>query len=328
MEKKVTVIGGGTGTYVILSGLKKYPVNLAVVVSMFDSGGSTGRLRDQLGVLPPGDLRQCLVALSEAPILWRKLFLYRFEKGDLAGHNFGNIFLSALEKISKNYQAVVDTAGFILKTKGEVIPVTFQQAHLCVLYKNGKLVEGEGQIDKNFFEKSAIIKAYLKPEPKANPKAIRRILQSDFIIVGPGDLYTSIVPVLLVKEVKKALSQTKAKIIYILNLMTKRGQATDYKGSDYLKDMSFYLGRLPDVIIANNGKIPKQILAWYKKYKENQVVDDINDKNFSGQVYRADLVDKKKIEINEADFFVDPASRSILRHDSLKLAKILSKIIL
>jgi len=328
MIKKVTLIGGGTGTYVVLSGLKKYPVSLGVVVSMFDSGGSTGRLRDQLGVLPPGDLRQCLMALSEAPILWRKLFLYRFEKGDLAGHNFGNIFLSVLEKISNNYQAVVDKASFILKTKGEVIPVTFQQAHLCALYKNGKLVEGEGQIDKNFQEKSAIIKAYLKPEPKANSKAIKRILQSDFIIVGPGDLYTSIVPVLLVRGLKEALSQTKAKIIYILNLMTKRGQATDYKGSNYLKDVSFYLGRSPDAIIINNGKIPKKILAWYKKYKEKQVIDDIGDKIFTGQVYRADLVDKKKIEINKADFFVDPGSRSVLRHDSLKLAKILSKIII
>src|SRR3989339_1744541 len=123
--KKITVLGGGTGTFVVLSGIKRLPINLAVIVSMMDSGGSTGRLRDQLGILPPGDLRQCLVALSEAPELWRKLFLYRFEKGDLKGHNFGNIFLSTLEKICSNYNEAITLASYVLKTKGRVVPVTF-----------------------------------------------------------------------------------------------------------------------------------------------------------------------------------------------------------
>src|SRR3989344_7254506 len=137
--KKITVLGGGTGTFVVLSGLKKYPLDLSAIVTMMDSGGSTGRLRDQLGVLPPGDLRQCLVALSEASELWRKLFLYRFEKGDLKGHNFGNIFLSALEKVSENYNEVIESVSFVLKTKGKVIPVTFEKAHLCVKYESGKI---------------------------------------------------------------------------------------------------------------------------------------------------------------------------------------------
>src|SRR3989344_7742857 len=146
MPKKITVIGGGTGTFVVLSGLKKHPLDLGVIVTMMDSGGSTGRLRDQLGVLPPGDLRQCLVALSEAPILWRKLFLYRFESGDFAGHNFGNLFLSALEKVSKDYDEVIDTASFVLKTKGKVLPVTFSKVHLGVKYSNGKILIGENKI--------------------------------------------------------------------------------------------------------------------------------------------------------------------------------------
>src|SRR3990167_7767430 len=134
--KKIVLIGGGTGTFVVLSGLKKFPFNLSVIVSMMDSGGSTGRLRDQLGVLPPGDLRQCLVALSDASDLWRKLFLYRFESGDLQGHNFGNIFLTALEKVSSNYNEVMDTASYVLKTKGSVFPVTFEKTHVCVKYQN------------------------------------------------------------------------------------------------------------------------------------------------------------------------------------------------
>ena len=143
--KKVTVIGGGTGTFVVLSGVKQYAVDLGVIVTMMDSGGSTGRLRDQLGVLPPGDLRQCLVALSEAPLLWRRLFLYRFESGDFAGHNFGNLFLSALEKVCSSYDEVINTASFVLKTKGKVIPVTFDNTNLCVQYRSGKIIKGESR---------------------------------------------------------------------------------------------------------------------------------------------------------------------------------------
>ena len=142
-------MGGGTGTFVVLTGLKQHDVDLGVIVNMMDSGGSTGRLRVQLGVLPPGDIRQCFVALSEAPDLWRRLFLYRFENGDLEGHNFGNIFISALEKVSKNYDEVLETAGFVLKIKGRVLPVTHEKTHFCVEYENGKIVKGEASIDEN-----------------------------------------------------------------------------------------------------------------------------------------------------------------------------------
>src|SRR3989338_2221566 len=179
--KKVTIIGGGTGTFVVLSGLKQHPFDLAAIVTMMDSGGSTGRLRDQLGVLPPGDLRQCLVALSDAPELWRKLFLYRFEKGDLAGHNFGNIFLSALEKVCDDYDTVIDTVSYVLKTKGLVLPVTYEKTHLCAEYENGTVIKGEGNIDEDNPERSRIVNAYLEPKVEVNQKAVRRILDSDFI---------------------------------------------------------------------------------------------------------------------------------------------------
>jgi uncharacterized cofD-like protein len=328
MNKKITVIGGGTGSYVVLQGLKKYPIDLGVIVSMTDSGGSTGRLRDQLGVLPPGDLRQCLIALSEASNLWRRLFLYRFEKGDLAGHNFGNIFLSALEKVSRNYREVVETASFVLKTKGEVIPVTFDKVDLCIEYKNGKVIKGEGNIDKNFNEKSRIKRAYLEPEAKANIKAVQRIKRSDYIIIAPGDLYTSIIPVFLVKKIKDAFEKSKAKIIFILNLMTKSGQTTNYKASDFIKEIFHYSGRLPDYVVVNNGRIPHNILNWYKKNKEFPVVNDLNEKNFSSSVIKKDVVDRKKIDFSKKEKFIDPRVRSILRHDSFKLAKVLGKIIL
>ncbi len=315
--KKVTVIGGGTGTFVVLSGLKNYSLDLSVVVSMMDSGGSTGRLRDQLGILPPGDLRQCLVALSDAPILWRKLFLYRFEKGDLEGHNFGNIFLAALEKVSSSYDEAIETASYVLKTKGKVIPVTLNKLHLVAEYENSIKITGEGLIDENHSEKSRIKKAYLEPQGKANPKATKSIEKSEYIVIGPGDLYTSIIPVLLVDDVGEVIKKSKAKIIYIMNLMTKSGQTTNYKASDHVRDLVKYLGREPDYILINNGVISEEILSSYKLYNEVKVVNDLNKSGY--QIIEKDLVDVKKIERNSSDILY----RSILRHDSDKVAKIL-----
>ncbi len=318
--KKITVIGGGTGTFVVLSGLKKYPLDLSVVVTMMDSGGSTGRLRDQLGILPPGDLRQCLVALSDAPVLWRKLFLYRFEKGDLGGHNFGNIFLAALEKVSSSYDEAIDTISYVLKTKGKVIPVTLNKLHLVAQYENGNKITGEGLIDENHTEKSRIINTYLEPKGKVNPKAVKNIIESDFIVIGPGDLYTSIIPVLLVDGVKEAIKKSKANIVYIINLMTKSGQTTNYKASDHLKDLSHYLGCQPDYVLINDGNISSDILESYRRYNEVRVENDLNKNGY--KILETDLVDNKKIEKNSSDILY----RSILRHDSEKVAETLISI--
>lgn len=321
--KTVTVLGGGTGSFVVLSGLKKYPIDLAAIVTMMDSGGSTGRLRDQLGVLPPGDLRQCLVALSEAPELWRKLFLYRFETGDLEGHNFGNIFISALEKVCSNYDQVIETASFVLKTKGQVIPITCTKTNLCVEYENGQVVKGEGNIDENNTTESRIKSAFLEPEVEPNEKAIERLRNSDAIIVGPGDLYTSIIPILLVKGVKETIQQSKAKLIYVLNLMTKYGQTTDYKAADHLNDLSQYLGRVPDVIVVNNGEIPANILEWYKSHNEHLVENDLINSNYQGKIIENDVVDRHTFTTSKSDVL----TRSILRHDVQKLTLTLFDLI-
>ena len=321
--KKITVIGGGTGTFVVLSGLKDFKLDLAVIVNMMDSGGSTGKLRDQLGVLPPGDLRQCLVALSDAPLLWRKLFLYRFEKGDLEGHNFGNIFLSALEKNSSDYNQVIQTASFVLKTKGEVIPITFEKSHLGVEYKDGTVLKGEGKIDINFEEKSGIKRAFLDPQVKANPKAIKRINNSDYIIIGPGDLYTSIIPTFLVDSIADYIFKSKGKIIYIMNLMTKSGQTTNYSTMNHITDLFQYLGRYPDYVILNNGKIPSEIIDWYEKSHEREVVDDLDKNNYKGKISRADVIDNNTYNKEQSD----KIPRSILRHSSDKLKKVINKIV-
>ncbi|MCL4377935.1 MAG: YvcK family protein [Actinobacteria bacterium] len=321
--KKITVVGGGTGTFVVLSGLKEFKLDLGVIVSMTDSGGSTGRLRDQLGVLPPGDLRQCLLALSEAPQLWRKLFLYRFEKGDLAGHNFGNIFLSALEKVTDNYEDVVKTASYVLQTKGQVIPVTFAKTHLCVKYQSGKIIKGEGEIEDNINETSVIEKAFLEPDVLANPEATRRINISDWLIIGPGDLYTSIIPVLLTKGIKESIISAKTKIIYIMNLMTKSGQTNNYKASQHLDSLGKYLGKKPDIVILNSGKISLDILEWYKEHNEKIVENDLLKDRFTGNIIQSDLIDSYQFKQNTSD----KLTRSILRHDSKKLAKVIEKLI-
>lgn len=320
--KKVTVIGGGTGTFVVLSGLKKYNLDLAVIVTMMDSGGSTGRLRDQLGVLPPGDLRQCFVALSDAPLLWRRLFLYRFESGDLKGHNFGNIFLSALEKVSSDYNEVLDTMEYVLKTRGEVIPVTFDATHLCVEYKSGKKICGEGNIDEANDEKSPITNVFVEPRVSVNPRAVERIRESDYVIVGPGDLYTSIVPVLVVDSIADELCKSRAKIIFTMNLMTKMGQTFGYSASHHIADLSRFIGRPPDCVIINNGPIDPKTLEWYNSHGETVVVNDL-DGSFPGQIVEADLVDRQRVSKDGSDCL----NRSILRHDSARLAKTLVDII-
>lgn len=314
------MLGGGTGSFVVLTGLKNLPIDLGVIVTMMDSGGSTGRLRDQLGVLPPGDLRQCLVAMSEAPMLWRELFLYRFEQGDLKGHNFGNIFLSALEKVADNYDEVMDLASYVLQIKGKVIPVTFKNTHVCVEYESGKKIVGEGNIDEDNDEKSRVKQAYLEPKVAPNPEAISRLKESDVIIVGPGDMYTSIVPVLLIDSVKDTIKKSAAKIVYNMNLMTKAGQTHNYKASDHLKDITRYLGREPDVMIVNNGEIPKDILEWYRAHDEELVENDLHHTGYKGTIIETDLIDRKEYVKSKADTL----ARSVLRHDSDKLTGVLT----
>lgn len=320
--KKVTLIGGGTGTFVVLSGLKNYEHEISAIVATTDSGGSTGRLRDQYGVLPPGDLRQCLVALSEAPDLWRELFLYRFEKGDFKGHNFGNIFLTALEQIAPDYDHVVDMATYILQTKGHVIPVTFDKVHLCAEYEDGETIMTEDLIDTAFHKKVRIKKAYLEPEAEPNAKALTALCEADVIVCGPGDMYTSIVPNLLVKSMRSTISQTKAHFVYISNLMTKQGQTAQYTASDHVHDLERYIGRKVDTVIVNNTLVSDDIRAYYEKYGESIVEDDLLDEK-GYTIVRTDLLATEKIEQKEEDTVL----RSILRHDSLKVAAALHDVI-
>ncbi len=267
--KKVVVIGGGTGNFVVLRGLKKYPVDLSAIVSMADDGGSTGILRDELGVLPPGDVRQCLVALSDSSRLMRSLMNYRFENGGLEGHSFGNLLLSALEKVTGSFEKAVEETGRILSIKGKVIPVTTHQVRLKMVLKNKKILEGEGQIYVSQEIDKGYESIYLEPIPEVNNRAIDEIMNADVVVLGPGGLHTSLIPILLVEGIAKALRNTKAKKVYVANLMNRHGQTTGYKVSDYIKEIVRYAGKdFFDLVIVNNEKQPNELIERYAQKGE------------------------------------------------------------
>lgn len=316
-KPKIVVIGGGTGTFVVLSGLKKYPVELTAIVTMMDSGGSSGKLRDELGVLPPGDIRQCLVALAKSSKLLREMFNYRFEEGGLKGHSFGNIFLSTLAKTTGSMKKAIEEVGKILRIQGKVVPVTFAKSDLCVELVNGTTIIGETHIDEveELKPRAKINRAYLTPDILANPDAKQAILDADIIVIGPGDLYTSIIPNLLVRGIKGAIAKARGKKLYVLNLMTKYGQTTGYTASDHLNDLEKYIGKgVLDAVLINIKKPGKQALAWYKDSKEYPVLDDIKD---GKKAIRANLI--RDVILGRASS--DTLKRSIIRHDPEKLAQ-------
>jgi uncharacterized cofD-like protein len=266
MENIVTV-GGGTGSFTILSALKSHPVNLTAIISMADDGGSTGQLRDQYGVLPPGDVRRALVALSEESETMRDLFNYRFTEGNLHGHNFGNLFIAALEKVTGNFSSALQEASKILNIQGEVAPVTLDNIRLCAELMDGKIIRGETNIDISLdHARSPIKRVWLEPEARINPSLKRILHNADVIVIGPGDLYTSIIPNLLVKGVKEEIKKSKAKKVFMCNLMTKRGETDNFNACDFLKVIDKYLGKnVLDYVVFNNRKPPEKLIKQYKK---------------------------------------------------------------
>lgn len=324
--KKFVTIGGGTGSFVLLQGLKKYPIDISAIVSMADDGGSTGILRDELGVLPPGDVRQCLVALSDSSDMLRKLMNYRFEKGGLKGHNFGNLLLSALEKLNGSFSKGIEEAMKILNVKGEVIPVTDEDMRLLIKLSSGKIIKGEAELDHNKeIQKIGIDKIYLKPEVKACEKAIEKIKNADCIIIGPGDLYGGIIPNLLVKGISQAIQKSKAKVIYNCNLTNKKGQTEGFDLNTYVECLNRYIGKDRIDYVTFNTKNPSaELIRKYEKKEGNKMMVNFNEGAKTGKKYkviRADILNEHKMKKEKSDPLSD--SRSFIRHDSNKLAKVI-----
>lgn len=314
-RKKIVVIGGGTGTFTVLSGLKKYPVDLAAIVAMADDGGSTGILRDELGVLPPGDVRQCLVALSSSDELMRTLMSYRFSEGKLKGHNFGNLLLSALEKITGSFDAAVEKASEVLRVRGRVIPATLEKVTL-VARVNGHIVRGQNHIDETRLA-GKLKEIKLEPVARANPAATKALKEADSIVIGPGNFYSSLVPNLLVKGIPEAIRASKAKKIFICNLMARTDQLAATSVKTFVEAMELYVGARFDILIFNNKKPSPGLLRRYARKNEQLMTWDYvpSERICIG----ADLVATSLPRPKKGD----PLVRSLIRHDSDKLAKLI-----
>ncbi|MGD8744650.1 MAG: YvcK family protein, partial [Candidatus Woesebacteria bacterium] len=246
--KKVVAVGGGTGTFIVLSGLKKYPLELSVIVSMMDSGGSNRIIRDEFGLLPTSDIRQCMVALAskESHELLRKLFTYRYNQGTgISGMTFGNLFMAALTDLYGSQEEAIRRTCEILDVEGEIIPVTYNDSHLVARYSNGKEVLGEHLIDEPIegdLGEHRIVDLELMPKADANKTAIKAISEADLIILGPGDLYTSIICNLVVDGISGAIKRSSAKKAFVLNLMTKYGETHKFTAQEFVNEIEEYLG--------------------------------------------------------------------------------------
>ena len=319
---RVVTIGGGTGQYTILSGLKEYPIDIAAIVSMADDSGSTGVLRDELGVLPPGDVRQCLAALSKETPTMRALFSYRFSAGPVKGHAFGNLFLSALEKITGSFAAAVAEACRILSVYGEVIPVTEGNMRLLVELKDGSHVSGEHVLDGNEQVRTTGVKRISLQTPvSAHPRAIECIKNADLIVIGPGDLYGSVLPPFLVPAIAQAVREATAPLMYVANLTNKKGQTEGFSAHDYAHVVHEYLGaHCIDVLLCNTTPPAPHLLERYVQQEGKGMIVGLAPSK-EGSPYRViarDLISSDSQMIHPHD--EAGLSRSYIRHDSIKLA--------
>ncbi len=320
-DLKIVVIGGGTGSFTLLSSLKDYSQSITAIVNMVDDGGSTGVLRDELGTLPPGDVRQCLVALSNSPKV-RELFNYRFSEGTFQGHAFGNLLISALEKISGNFSEAVETASEILRVNGKVVPATLDDIRLKMEWSEASVIlRGERVIDaEHFANDPRRARLSLVPNAHANPDALAAIAGADLIVIAPGDLYTSLGPLLVVEGIGDALCEAKAPKLYVANLVTKKGQTEGFSVADHADEIERFVGcEFLDYVLYNRQQ-PDAELA--RRYEEEDAF-----------LVRADetALVKKPYKTVAGDFLsplakghkgdVLPVTRSLIRHDSAAVAR-------
>lgn len=327
----ITVIGGGSGTFNVLYGLKTYHIdtdkekkNLAAIIAMTDSGGTTGKIRDKYGVLPPGDIRRGIAALARDTGFVRDLFEYKFEweEGVIGGNKIGNIILTALWDIKGSFEAGLDAACKMFDVQGKVIPVTLEDVHLGVRMEDGTEVIWEKNIDvsdtnpgkKTHNADQNIAEAFLVGgEWTLNPRAEEAIMHSDVIVLWPGDFYTSIIPNLLSKWMREALTKTDAKIVYVCNIMADKGETTTYELPDFIDNIEKYAGNILDYVLVNSGNISEELV---EKYKEEEWKKPVKLKDWMEFASRRFKVIESDF-INESDF---------VRHDPQKLAKILMEI--
>jgi uncharacterized cofD-like protein len=319
---KIVVIGGGTGSFTILNELKKFTSVLTAIVNMSDDGGSTGVLRDELGVLPPGDIRQCLVALSDNPEV-RNLFNYRFGDGRFEGQSLGNIIISGLELQYQSFEKAIKISSKILHISGQVIPVTLEKNTL-IMQDGPDTIKGESNVAKRHIKTTSPL-VYLEPKSKINKEAEKAILEADLVVIAPGNLYASLLPIFSVQGVPEAISKTHAQIINIINLVNKPGQTDNWHVADYINEIEKYIGKDQiDIVLYNNEPISSKLLKHYAADNEFPVV--IDPHQFKG--LNAKLIGKRLVspEISSQDPHDKKIKRTLIRHDGIEISKQLLKI--
>lgn len=275
-KRTLAVIGGGTGSFHVLSGLRHHPdLELRSIVTMMDSGGDSGRLRDEFGVLPPGDVRRCLVALSQESALLRELFSFRFEEEPLCGRSFGNLFLLTLTRVLGSEKAAIEAMGRLLRIRGRVIPVTWDHAHLVAELADGTTLRGEANIDVPPHDKHVPIqRVRLEPKARANAEALETLRSADAVVLAPGGLYTSTIPNLLVEGVADALRTAPGPLVYVMNLMTRQSETHGYTAARHVEEIARYAGRTPDAVLAHGDTIPSDRIRRYEAEDARPVTVD------------------------------------------------------
>ncbi|MDR5585988.1 MULTISPECIES: YvcK family protein [Clostridium] len=309
---KIVVIGGGTGLSTMLRGLKYYTSNITAIVTVADDGGGSGDLREDLGMLPPGDIRNCILALADTEPIMENLLQYRFKEGKLKNQSFGNLFLAAMDGISDNFEEAVQKMSSVLAVTGKVVPVTLDNMELEATLKNGKVIRGESQIPEEAIKQNSKIRNFRIIPENAKPlkEAIEAIREADAIVMGPGSLYTSIIPNLLVKDIAKEVRKSEALKFYISNIMTQPGETTKFKVSDHLKVLQKYGGKdIVNYVIANVGEVENELKEKYKLEDAELVKLD------------SEAVDNLGIKII-GDNLVK-ISKGFIKHDADKLAQVL-----
>ncbi|KAB3533517.1 gluconeogenesis factor YvcK family protein [Alkaliphilus serpentinus] len=316
---KVVVIGGGTGLSVLLRGLKLFTSNITAIVTVADDGGGSGKLREDLGMLPPGDIRNCILALAEMEPTMEKLLQYRFEEGSLKGQSFGNLFIASMNGISNNFEDAVKSMSEVLAVRGQVLPVTLENVTLYAKLENGRIIKGESNIPyKSLEDKSPIERVFIKPkESEAVGDAVEAILNADIVVLGPGSLYTSIIPNLLIKNIRNSLLNTEAIKVYIPNVMTQPGETDGYGAYKHVEALYNHCSGLSlDYVIVNTGDIPKEVREKYLLEGAKLIGFSEEDGN-SLKSKDIDIIQDNLIEIK----------KDYVRHDAIKLSKIIVRLV-
>ncbi|MFM6057564.1 MAG: uridine diphosphate-N-acetylglucosamine-binding protein YvcK [Microcystis aeruginosa] len=308
---KIVAIGGGTGLSTLLRGLKQYSSNITAIVTVADDGGSSGRLRREMGILPPGDIRNCIAALADEEKLLTELFQYRFHAGDgLSGHSFGNLFISAMTEITGDLEQAIDASAKVLAIRGKVLPATLTDVSLWAKLADGRIIEGESKITEAMGQIRQI--GCHPADPVALPAALAAIKEADYIIIGPGSLYTSIIPNLLVPAIRQALAQVTVPRVYVCNIMTQPGETDNYSVADHLRAIEGVCEeRVFDAVLAQRTAPSPQSLELYAQEHSHPVFLDREE------------VGKMGYRIVLANVMAEDEVTAKVRHDPQRLARVL-----